>query len=76
MRVPLVAYDPRSDVAQRGVRLEQMALNIDLAPTLLELAGLPVPAMVQGRSLLPLLHGDRSRGATTFSANICLPLLR
>ena len=58
MRVPLVAYDPRSDVAQRGVRLEQMALNIDLAPTLLELAGLPVPAMVQGRSLLPLLHGE------------------
>ncbi len=58
MRVPLVVYDPRSNAARRGVRLEQMALNIDLAPTMLELAGLPVPEMVQGRSLLPLLRGD------------------
>ena len=58
MRVPLVVYDPRADAARRGVRLEQMALNIDLGPTLLELAGLPVPEMVQGRSLLPLLRGE------------------
>ena len=58
MRVPLVVYDPRADVTQRGVRREQMALNIDLAPTMLELAGLPVPAMMQGRSLLPLLGGE------------------
>jgi len=31
--------------------------NIDLAPTFLDLAGLPVPASMQGRSLVPLLHG-------------------
>ena len=58
MRVPLVVYDPRADAGQRGVRLEQMALNIDLGPTMLELAGLPVPEVAQGRSLLPLLRGD------------------
>ena len=32
-----------------------LALNIDLAPTLLDLAGLPVPARHQGQSLRPLL---------------------
>ncbi len=34
-----------------------MALNIDVAPTLLELAGAPVPETMQGRSLAPLLRG-------------------
>ena len=60
MRVPLVVYDPRADAVQRGIRLEQMALNIDLAPTMLELAGLPVPMMMQGRSLVPLLRGEQA----------------
>ena len=59
MRVPLVIYDPRSDASGRGIRVEQMALNIDLSPTMLELAGVEVPAIVQGRSLLPLLHGEQ-----------------
>jgi len=34
-----------------------MALNVDFAPTFLEAAGLPVPADMQGRSLVPLLRG-------------------
>jgi arylsulfatase A-like enzyme len=36
-----------------------MALNVDFAPTFLEAAGLPVPRAMQGRSLLPLLRGER-----------------
>jgi hypothetical protein len=32
--------------------------NIDLAPTFLDLAGLPIPASMQGHSLVPLLHGQ------------------
>jgi arylsulfatase A-like enzyme len=34
-----------------------MTLNIDFAPTFLELAGMKVPADIQGRSLVPLLTG-------------------
>ena len=35
-----------------------MVLNIDIAPTLLALAGLPVPESCQGRSLVPLLRAE------------------
>jgi arylsulfatase A-like enzyme len=57
IRVPLVIHDPRLQPALRGRRLDAMALNIDIAPTLLDLAGLPPGARMQGRSLLPLLEG-------------------
>jgi arylsulfatase A-like enzyme len=40
-----------------GSRSDAIALNVDFAPTFLDAAGLPVPADMQGRSLLPLLRG-------------------
>jgi arylsulfatase A-like enzyme len=52
IRVPLFIAGPRLKP-----RVEQrIALNIDLGPTLLDLAGVPVPAKMQGRSLAPLLR--------------------
>jgi N-acetylglucosamine-6-sulfatase len=39
-------------------RLGTMALNLDLAPTILDLAGVAVPAEMQGRSLARLLRGE------------------
>jgi N-acetylglucosamine-6-sulfatase len=42
---------------QAGSVLDQFALNIDLAPTLLEIAGAPAAKDVDGRSLVPLLRG-------------------
>ncbi|MCU0248443.1 MAG: DUF4976 domain-containing protein, partial [Bryobacter sp.] len=58
IRVPLIVSDPRANA--RGTVLPQLALNIDIAPTLLDLAGVRAPASVQGRSLLPLLRGESS----------------
>ncbi|OAS20623.1 sulfatase-like hydrolase/transferase [Paenibacillus oryzisoli] len=42
-----------------GGRLQEMVSLVDLPPTLLDAVGIPVPASMQGRSLLPLLRGDR-----------------
>jgi arylsulfatase A-like enzyme len=39
------------------MRSRALALNIDFAPTFLEAAGVPVPADMQGHSLLPILRG-------------------
>lgn len=58
LRVPLVIHDPRPG-AVRGARFDGMALNIDCAPTLLELAGLKPPPAMQGRSLAPWVRGER-----------------
>ena len=48
IRVPLVIYDPRLPASKRGRALDQMTLNVDLAPTLLAMAGLPVPETRRG----------------------------
>ena len=58
LRVPLVIYDPRLPQARRGRVLEPMALNVDIAPTILDFAGTPIPELYQGRSLVPLVRGD------------------
>ncbi|MBX3415257.1 MAG: sulfatase [Pirellulales bacterium] len=59
IRVPLVIFDPRHAANERVAERDEMALNIDIAPTILELAGVPVPASMQGASLAPLVEGRR-----------------
>lgn len=53
--VPLLACGPG---IKPGHAPEQFVANIDLAPTFLDLAGLPIPESMQGRSLAPLLRGE------------------
>ncbi|MDT8301449.1 MAG: sulfatase [Sedimentisphaerales bacterium] len=66
IRVPLLVYDPRADSKHRGLTLDQMALNVDIAPTIMELAHLKAPQQMQGRSLVPLLKGRKPRWRTEF----------
>ena len=57
IRIPLIVFDPRTDESKRGIEREEMALNIDVAPTILELADLDAANEIQGKSLVPLLRG-------------------
>jgi len=66
IRVPLVIYDPRLPAELRGQRRQEMVLSIDIAPTILELAGLPISPQMQGRSLVPLLRGEKPPWRTEF----------
>jgi arylsulfatase A-like enzyme len=56
LRVPLIARGPG---IRAGITPDAMVCNIDLAPTFLALAGEPQPDSMQGRSLVPLLAGER-----------------
>ena len=60
IRIPFFVRYPGL-IPDPGRRARQMALNIDLAPTLLELIGRKIPPGMQGRSLVPIL---RSKDAT------------
>jgi arylsulfatase A-like enzyme len=55
LRMPFLVRWPAAIKA--SATSNSMALNVDFAPTFLEAAGLPIPADMQGRSLLPVLRG-------------------
>lgn len=61
IRVPMIIYDPRQPEKARGKVINEMALNIDLTPTFLELAGVSIPVSYQGRSLIPLIEGKAKK---------------
>ncbi len=56
IRVPMVVRYPKH--IKPGTASDEMVLNLDVAPTLLDVAGIPVPAEMQGKSMLPLAEGD------------------
>lgn len=59
----LMRYPP---LIKAGTQLDQMVMNIDIAPTLLDLAKAPVPSTMQGQSFLPLLQGKKPHWRTSF----------
>jgi len=87
LHVPLVVRGPG---VPRGVRVTAPVSSVDIAPTLLELAGVPQPEGLDGRSLLPLwsggdaaafeeryVYGEAAGGITyNFFANGFFPVFR
>lgn len=61
-RVPLMIYAPDSPLNGKQLRCDRLTGNIDFAPTILELAGLPVPENMDGKSLLGLLEDPTEGG--------------
>jgi arylsulfatase A-like enzyme len=55
LRTPMLVRWPGKVVANS--ECDAMVLNLDLAETFLDLAGLPIPADMQGQSLVPWLTG-------------------
>jgi N-acetylglucosamine-6-sulfatase len=64
IRDPLLMRYPK--LIKAGTTLEPFALNIDIAPTLLDLAGAPIPKTIQGRSLLPLFKDAKAPWRASF----------
>jgi arylsulfatase A-like enzyme len=58
IRTPLIVVWPGLPGARRGARQSAVALNVDVAPTLLDVAGLSAAPGTQGRSLRPLVFGE------------------
>ena len=58
IRTPMIVADPRLPAERRGMTVDPMTLNIDCSPTILDLAGIPIPEATQGRSLVPFLRGE------------------
>ena len=61
IRIPLLVYDPRKSGAKVAPTSEALVALVDIAPTLLELVGVPVPREVQGKSLEPLMRGAEAK---------------
>ena len=56
VKVPFLVYAP--GVFKGGQTIEKMEQNVDVAPTILEMAGLKKPDYMPGKSIVPLLKGD------------------
>jgi N-acetylglucosamine-6-sulfatase len=66
LRIPLLVRYPRLGAAAKGKLIDELALNIDLAPTFLDLAGVKIPAQVQGASWRLLLEGKATNWRKSF----------
>ena len=64
MRIPLVMRYPK--LANENLTISEMILNADIAPTFLEMAGVSIPAQMQGKSVVPLLHGKNENWRKSF----------
>ena len=70
-RVPMIIHDPRHPVSGKGIRCQQLSANIDIAPTLLDFAGLPIPDGLDGVSLRALLDAPQVPVRDTVSILNC-----
>ena len=64
LRIPLIIYDGRKTKNKKII--SHISLNVDLAPTILDYAGLPIPNSMQGKSLQPLAEGKKPEWRNEF----------
>lgn len=66
IRIAMLARYP--SMIKAGTKIDQLTLNIDVAPTFLEFAGLKPHSQMQGASLVPLLAGKHPKWRESFFA--------
>jgi N-acetylglucosamine-6-sulfatase len=64
LRVPLIVRYPK--MIKAGSKNSDLVLNIDVAPTFIELAGGKIPREMQGASMVSLIEGDNSTWRESF----------
>jgi len=60
IRIPMIIRWPGMPENSKGKLLQQLVLNIDVAPTILDMAGIKVPEVMSGKSLLPIINHPES----------------
>jgi arylsulfatase A-like enzyme len=68
LHVPLIMRHPK---LPQGIRVPGYTLHQDLVPTVLELLEIPAEAPLDGKSLLPLVHGERASNWSEFYITEC-----
>jgi len=58
IRTPIIFHGPGIKKIEKGIKLDNLALNIDLAPSILAIAGIPIPDEMDGMSLYPFIRGQ------------------
>lgn len=56
IRIPMFMHCP--ELIKADTVVTEVVANIDVAPTLLQTAGVPIPEQIKGRSMLPLAKGE------------------
>ncbi|WP_146514900.1 sulfatase-like hydrolase/transferase [Rubripirellula amarantea] len=56
--VPMIVFDPKAPHAESGRRISDLVQSIDIAPTMLDYAGIDAPIEFQGKSLRGLIDGN------------------
>lgn len=62
--IPLIIKEPGQ---RKGRVIDDIVEQVDITPTILELAGIPVPSWMEGRSLVPLMRGESLPSKPAFS---------
>lgn len=64
-RTPLIIVDPRIDKSKRDTETLSLTGNVDIPATILDIAGVDIPQVYDGKSLLPVLENPQAQIRTS-----------
>lgn len=59
-KIPCIIYDPGLPDTEKGKTVDRLVSSVDIPATILDYAGINVPREMTGKSLLPLLTGEKT----------------